>query len=194
MFRALHRLWVIGWWCFWGALALLLYGERARLQPALDYAELAWRRDQSAPAELPVLTGTVTRVHSSTGFQVRDATGTLYNYGLTGVGGPPTNVTSRGSGGSEWAERATASLNAWLVGEPVRIEVTLSNPATRTGLGLTRLGATNVNERLLAEGLGVLRRDQIRGLPLETQYELVRAERLAREQRLGVWQRPTPAD
>jgi endonuclease YncB( thermonuclease family) len=186
MFKALHRLLVLGTWCFWGVVAFFLYSQRARLQPALDYGELLWNRDRTAPAQLAVLTGTVTRVHTGSGFQVRDASGVLHNYGLAGIGGPTTNQLSMAREPGV-AAQAMTNLAHWLVGERVRIEVTLSNPATRTGLGQTWLGETNVNERLLAEGLGVLRRDQIRRLPLEDQYRLVRAERLAREAQRGVW-------
>ena len=186
MFKALHRLLVLGTWCFWGAVAFFLYTQRARLQPALDYAQLLYHRDRTAPAQLPVLTGTVTRVHTSTGFQVRDLSGTLHNFGLAGIGPRGTN---QASGASErvLAAQAVTNLTGWLVGQRVRIEVTIGNPATRTGLGQTWLGETNVNERLLAEGWGVLRRDQVRRLPLEDQYRLVRAERLAREAQRGVW-------
>lgn len=192
MFKALHRVLVLGCWCFWGAVAFFLYTQRARLQPAVDYAELMWNRDRTAPAQLPVLTGVVTRVHTGSGFQVRDAAGALYNYGLAGVGGPATNQPAAASPRT-LAAQAVTNLAHWLVGERVRIEITLTNPATRTGLGQTWLAETNVNERLLAEGLGVLRRDQIRRLPLEDQYRLVRAERAAREGRRGVWGKSGPS-
>jgi endonuclease YncB( thermonuclease family) len=186
MFKFLHRLLILVYWLFWGAVCFVLYTQRARLQPAWDYGELVWKQDRTAPAQLTVLTGTVTRVHTPTGFQLRDQAGVLYNYGLAGVTAPGTNQTTAAAE-RLLAAQAMTNLTGWLSGKLVRIEVTLENPATRTGLGQAWLGETNVNERLLAEGLGVLNRDQIRRLPLDQQYRLVQAERAARAHRRGIW-------
>lgn len=186
MFRFLHRLLILSYWVFWGAVLFALYTQRARLQPAWDYGELLWKQDRTAPAQLTVLTGTVTRVHTPNGFQVRDQAGTLFNYGLAGVAPPDTNLIAAASVRMLSAQAMT-NLTGWLAGKSVRIEVTLENPATRTGLGQTWLGDTNVNERLLAEGLGVLNQDQIRRLPLDQQYRLVQAERAAQANRRGIW-------
>jgi len=186
VFRFLHRLLIFGYWVFWGTVCFVLYTQRARLQPAWDYGELVWKQDRTAPAQLTVLTGTVMRVHTPTGFQLRDQAGALYNYGLAGVAAPGTNRTTAESARLLEAQALT-NLTRWLAGKSVRLEVTLENPATRTGLGQTWLGDTNINQRLLAEGLGVLNRDQIRRLPLEEQYRLVQAERAARANRRGIW-------
>lgn len=187
MFRTLHRLLVLGYWCFWAAVLFWLYTQRARFQPAVDYAELLVRQDRSASSPLTEFTGTVARVYSGVSFQVRDGNGALLNYGLAGVSGPVTNGPTATAGGRLLAAQALTNLSDWIVGAPVRIEVMLENPASRTGLGVVWRETTNINARVLAQGLGTLRRDQIRRLPVLEQYGLVRAERQARRERRGVW-------
>lgn len=186
MFKFLHRVWVTLYWAFWAAVAFYLYTQRAAFQPALDFAELYWNRTPNAPAQFPVFTGVVTRVYAGDGFQVRDASAVLYNFGLAGVAAPRTNLVSTA------AERAlvtaaVTNLASLVVTQRVTIDVTVANPETYTGLGIVHARGTNVNERVLAQGYGTLKREQIRALPLEEQYRLVRAERAARNRRLGVW-------
>lgn len=189
MFKFLHRVWVTIYWAFWAAVAFYLYTQRAAFQPALDFAELYWNRTPNAPAQFPVLTGVVTRVYAGDGFQIRDASATLYNFGLAGVAAPRTNLTSTAAERALVAAAVT-NLASLVVTQRVTIDVTLANPQTSTGLGLVHARGTNVNERVLAQGYGTLKREQIRALPLEEQYRLVRAERAARNRRLGVWGMP----
>ncbi len=186
MFKFLHRVWVTVYWACWAAVGFYLYTQRATFQPAVDYAEIYWNRTPNAPAQFPILTGMVSRVYAGNGFQVRDGSAVLYNFGLAGVGAPLTNRVSSA------AERALSSsavsnLESLVVGQRVTIEVTLANPETYTGLGIVHARGTNVNERVLAQGYGTLKREQIRVLPVAEQYRLVRAERLARNRQLGVW-------
>lgn len=186
MFKFLHRVWVTIYWAFWAAVAFYLYTQRAAFQPALDYAEIYWNRPSAAPAQFPVFTGVVTRVYAGDGFQIRDGSAVLYNFGLAGVAAPRTNLVSTA------AERvlfvgAVSNLESLVVGQRVSIDVTLAKPETYTGLGIVHSRGTNVNERVLAQGYGTLKREQIRALPVAEQYRLVRAERLAQKRRLGLW-------
>lgn len=194
MFKLLHRILVVAYWACWAVFLFYLYTQRERAQPALDYAEILWHRDSSGPRPLPVVTGIVTRVYAGDGFSFRDGEGVDHNFGLAGTTAPRTNLLSTAEDRA-LAASAYTYLSQLLTDRPVvRIEVTLAIPQNRTGLGLTWLGGVNLNEQVLAHGLGTLRRDQIRALPVQTQYRLARAERIARRQNLGVWApRETPS-
>lgn len=79
-----------------------------------------------------------------------------------------------------------------VLNQHVAIDVTLANPQTGPDWAPVRVGGTNVNETLLRDGLARLNRDQIRVLPLLDQYALVRAERLARRERIVSGRLPQP--
>jgi endonuclease YncB( thermonuclease family) len=189
MFHRLHRLLVLSYWAFWVLVALLLYSHRGLFMPLADYADILWHRTTAAEPR-PMITGLVTRVYGGDGFQLRVGSA-LYNFGLAGVSAPRTNRVATAE--AEALSRASvAHLTGWLAGERVRIEPTVTNPATSTGLGLAWVGGTNVNARVLAEGFGRLRREQIRALPVHTQYELISAERRARSAGRGLWAPDAP--
>ncbi len=193
MFKVLHRFLVVGYWCFWAAVAFWLYTQRARIQPAVDLATLAWHQDRKAEFPVREFTGTVTRSYGGSSFQVRDAAGQSYNFGLAGIaaGNPegPANAVER-----RRSAQVATNLTAWVHGAPVRIQVTLENPATKTGLGIVWAGTNNLNERVLEEGLAALRKDQIRALPLTDQLALVLAERRAKESGTGIWAEARPSE
>lgn len=190
LFWTLHRAVKVLFWCFWLAVAGFVYTQRAALQPAVDLAELWWNLPKDRSAELAQISGRVTRLFAGDSLQVRTDEGVLFNYGLAGASVPkpgPKATTLE----YQAARLSQTNLSALVLGERVDIQVTLANPQNRTGLGLVRVGGTNVNEALLRSGWASLKREQIRALPLLAQYELVRAERLARHERLGLWS-PTP--
>jgi endonuclease YncB( thermonuclease family) len=186
LFWMLHRAVKALFWCFWLAVVGFLYTQRAALQPAVDFAELWWNLPADRPAQLARLSGRVTRLFAGDSLQLQDHQGWLFNYGLAGVSAPRPTPTATPM------ERLAAgacqtNLSQLVLGQRIEIDVTLANPQNRTGLGLVRVGGTNVNEMMLRSGWASLKRGQIRVLPLLTQYELVRAERLARQRRLGLW-------
>ncbi len=186
MFWFLHRACVVVFWCFWLAAAVFVYEKRAALQPAFDYAELVWQHDFRAAGDLPQLDGKVTEIFAGDSFQFEDKNGYAFNYGLAGVAAPRAN---RGAPAElqRLAGDSRTNLSQLLAGRPVTVSVTLANPQTRTGLGLVHHGDTNVNVAMLAAGQGRLNLEQIRTLPLRDEFEMLRAERSARRQRLGIW-------
>jgi endonuclease YncB( thermonuclease family) len=192
LFWSLHRAVKVLFWCFWIAVAGFLYTQRAALKPAADLAELWWNLPSDRPAELALLSGRVTRLFAGDSLQLQDQHGWLFNYGLAGVSvpkaGPTATAADRLAAGA-----SQTNLSRLVLGKRIDIQVTLANPQNRTGLGLVRVGETNVNEVLLRSGWASLKREQIRALPLRTQYGLVRAERLARQDRVGLWA-PSPRD
>lgn len=186
LFWFLHRACRVAYWCCWLGLLFFFYRQRAVLAPVCDALELWWNR---APAteSAHTRTGQVTRVYAGGGFQWRDEKGVAFNLGLAGLAVPKTGSSTSAT------ERLVASGSmtnqARLIeGAPVEVTLTMSNPQTRTGLGVVRIGPTNVNEHLLAGGWGRLRRDQIRSLPWIEQFRLVQAERRAKRAGQGVWE------
>lgn len=187
VFWFLHRLVIAAFWVFWLVVALFVWRHRAELAPVWDMAELAWNYKPAREVGPARLEGRGTRAYSGNGFELRDAKGVAFNYGLAGV------ASVRGDAGSPkdnraFVEGARSNLQQIIAGRPVVIEVLVSHAETRTGLGVARIGDTNVNVLALAQGFGPLQRDQIRSLPLGQQWEFLRAERAARLQGLGVWQ------
>jgi len=192
LFWALHRAVKALFWCFWIAAAGFLYTQRAALEPAVDLTELWWNRPSNRPSELGRIEGRVTRLFAADSLQLRDDNGWLFNYGLAGAAVPKVSMNAT-SNDRYAAGAGLTNVTRLVLNQHVAIDVTLANPQTRTGLGLVRVGGTNVNETLLRDGLARLNRDQIRVLPLLDQYALVRAERLARRERIGLWA-PTAAE
>jgi endonuclease YncB( thermonuclease family) len=192
LFWFLHRACRAIFWLAWLGVLLFLYRHRAILEPAREAFEL-WRQRTPAAAasEAGVCTGRVTRVYSGDGFQLRDSTGSLYNLGLAGVAVPKTGADARRLAGP-----GLTNLTRLIQGTAIEVRLTVSNPQTRTGLGIAWLGPTNVNELLLSGGWGRLQRDQIRSLPLAQQLRFVQAERDAKFARRGVWGTgiPTPPE
>jgi len=186
LFWFLHRLLVGLFWCLWLGVAAFVFQHRAALEPAVDMARLWWHRTPEARQPIGELSGRVVRIHTGSSVQVRDDRGWLFNYGLAGVEAPRAGPNASPKEQTE-AKAAADALGRWVLGTNVVIAVTLANPQTRTGLGLVRTAQTNVNEAMLGEGHGRFAPGQIRGLPLKDQYRLQRAERYARERRLGVW-------
>ncbi len=186
LFWSLHRAVKALVWCFWIAAAAFLYTQRAALQPVADLAELWWNLPSQRPGQSARIEGRVTRLFAGDSLQLRDDNGWVFNYGLAGASVPKVSANSTP------AERFAAgagltNVTRLVLDQRVAIQVALANPQNRTGLGVVRVGDTNVNEVVLRNGWARLNRDQIRALPLLVQYELVRAERLARRERIGLW-------
>ncbi|MBM3883866.1 MAG: hypothetical protein FJ387_29875 [Verrucomicrobia bacterium] len=186
MFWFLHRSVMAVGWCVLGALGFWLYQQRAALQPAWDYVVLWYHAERGGPETWPELAGRVTGVYNGASFQLRHASGWHFNYGLAGVDAPQA-ITSFRIEEQAAFHASRSNLVTLIQGEEVRIEVTLANPQTRTGLGVVWLNSTNVNLAQLSAGHGRLKREQLRGLPVRQQYEYARGERTARRERRGLW-------
>ncbi len=193
LFWFLHRVGVALFWAFWLAVAVVLYQHRGALQPLRDLGELAWHR-KPAPADgHPRLEGHGVRAYSGNGFEFRGTNGVAFNFGLAGVA-LPRAATDTTKDARTVVEAARSNLHQFIAGQPLAIEVLVSNPEARTGLGVAFAGGTNLNLLALRQGFGQVERGQIRNLPLRQQWEFVRAEHAARGEGLGMWQtnRPTP--
>jgi endonuclease YncB( thermonuclease family) len=69
-----------------------------------------------------------------------------------------------------------------------RVEVDLNYLTDkRNGLGTVYKSGTNINVALVENGLARVNLVYLKGLPVQAQYALVRAERKAREQQVGIW-------
>lgn len=188
IFRFLHWFVIALFWAFWLVVGFWVYQHRLALQPAADYVELLWNMDPRAAKQRPPLSlsGRVTKANSGDGLQLRNDGGLLFNYGLSGLAAPRADRLSPPAQRA-LADLCQSNLNQLAVGQWVDIDVWLANPETRTGLGVFRMGETNLNALALEWGIATLRREQIRGLPLREQYAMVQAERAARRERRGVW-------
>ena len=189
MFWFLHRACVVAFWCLWLAAAVVVYRQRAVLEPAFDYAGLVWRHGLGATQALPTLEGKATMVFAGDSFQFVDANGYGFNYGLAGVAAPRAGRDDAPEQ-KRLADQSRTNLLQLLAGRHVTVLVTLANPQTRTGQGLVRCGGMNINAAVLAAGQGSLNPRQIQMLPLADEFELLRAEHQARWLRVGVWSQP----
>ncbi len=187
LFWFLHRLGVALFWTFWIAVAVVLYQHRQALLPLRDLGELAWHR-KSVPADgHPRLEGRGVRAYSGNGFEFRGTNGVTFNCGLAGVT-LPRAVADLPKDARTIVETARSNLHQFVAGQPLTVEVLVSNPEARTGLGVAFASGTNLNLLALRQGFGQVERGQIRNLPLRQQWEFVQAERAARVAGLGVWQ------
>lgn len=187
LFWFLYRVGVTLFWLFWIAVAVVLYQRREALMPLRDLGELAWHR-QSVPADgHPRLEGSGVRAYSGTGFEFRGTNGVAFNFGLAGVTLPRTAADQAGDART-FIETARGNLQQLIAGQPLVVEILVSNPEARTGLGVASTGGTNLNLLTLSQGFGQVRREQIRSLPLRQQWDFLEAERAARRQGLGIWQ------
>lgn len=188
MFFLIRRTLITLFWCFWACVAFYLYQQRARFEPAIDYATLWRNRDRNAPQEFPRLAGHVTRVLDSESVQLRTGHSDLWVFGFTGLAIPRATALSTPEQ-KQLATDARDLLARWLEDQDAIVRVTFQTEQ-RTGLGIFLVGDTNANLGLVAHGLAAVRPDYLRSLPVREQFELVQAEKQARRRGLGIWKHP----
>lgn len=187
LFWFLHRVGVVLFWGFWIAVAIVLYQHREALMPLRDLGELAWHR-KPAPADgHPRMEGRGVRAYSGNGFEFRGTNGVAFNWGLAGVT-LPRATTNTPEEARTFVEAARSNLHQFIAGQSLAIEVLVSNPEARMGLGVAFAGSTNLNLLVLSQGFGLVQRGQIRSLPLRQQWDFLEAERAARQRSSGIWQ------
>lgn len=184
MFRFLHRCLHAVLWAFWLAMAFLLWRERERARPLVDYYVL-WRDSGWARATpLPRMTGTVVKVIGDGVVQFRSDSGVTWNLGQQGIG---TNALPPTPESAKFVVETRRMLAARLERQPVEFAFTQTN-ALRTGLGYFYLQQTNsLLHSFVEEGRWTVKTSDTRILPLREQYRLRLAERRARESTNGVW-------
>jgi endonuclease YncB( thermonuclease family) len=111
---------------------------------------------------------------------VRAADRQLYSIALLGtVPLARTNARPR-----DWPDPAKARLSGLVLSNQVEVTMTWIDERRR-GVGVVRVGPTNINAAMVESGLAKLNRDFIKPLPLTDQYALIRADRRASERRLA---------
>ncbi|MBM3839540.1 MAG: hypothetical protein FJ398_16545 [Verrucomicrobia bacterium] len=185
MFHILHKLVLVVFYGLLAALGALLYQKRSVLHPAVDYYQ-AWQISRENPGQdRESVLGQVIKVTGEYAFQMRTAQGLLFNFQLTGF--EPIAATNRSDeAAAEFKEQCKSRFTELILSNDVRVAATFLSPL-RTGLGVAYRGETNVNAVLVEAGLARLNRNYLKGLARDELYDLLRAERKAREQGLGLW-------
>jgi endonuclease YncB( thermonuclease family) len=179
MFHTLHRLYVMTWVVLIIGGMVWLYPRTGISEPLMDWYAV-WQ-NEPGPRVKPVaeLSGTAVRVNDGTSFVLRTVDRETYTMGLLGVlpveptpkpGAPPTDL----------AKQSREFLSELLLSNEVQVAATFLDPQRR-GVGVVHLGKTNVNAAVVASGHGKLKRDYIKGLSWQDQYQLLRADRKMRE-------------
>ncbi len=188
MFKRLHRV-------MQGILLALLAGalwlvweNRERGRPLVDLYVVWEDAGYHRPDPLPRSRGTVTRVLEENVVQFRDQNGVVWNVGLTGlagVGGDGRDPVRR-----SFAMATRTNLSQTLIGRPVQMAWVSTN-ADRTALGFAYLGTNSQSIALDLVVTGRLRwmPADTRALPLGEQMRLRAADRRARTEGIGLWER-----
>jgi endonuclease YncB( thermonuclease family) len=156
----------------------VLYQNRSLFYPVVDLVD-ALRVDEGLEQKKSgELSGKVTRVLSGDTFVVKDERDRAYTIRLTGIVAPRYSAANR-------AERLRAgesrtNLSRLILSNEVRIELTYTNQS-RGALGIAYLANTNINLLAVETGFARANRDYLNGLPLKNRYQLIQADRRARE-------------
>lgn len=177
MFHLLHRLMRLATWLAVLALAAAVWW-RADLLERLR-GRYAFVADVVATEAVrgPELLGLVTRVRTVDTLELRDTNRVQYLVRLAGLQ-PPRSIGL--------ARDARAELSRLTLTQSVRV-ITYTVTPERVAVGVVARDGTNLNELLLGRGLARTGTNALRFVPVADQFGLLRAEQLAREQRLGVW-------
>jgi endonuclease YncB( thermonuclease family) len=179
MFYSLRKLIITVWSVLWAGLvcygAFLLYEQRGRLEPLVDYYAL-WREHRDA-SPVGLLEGTVTRVFTGTTIQLRTADRAAFNLALSGVSAPPFRLGDPDAQ-RDRARRSQAALRGLVLSNQVTMRLT-AIAADRTGAGILLLRGTNVNRLLASQGWVTVNRQGLDGFTLREKFDLVQAGRRA---------------
>ena len=172
MFFLLHRLVK---WVFIALIAAGVYWawlQREALEPVYVWYDVYDNGGITQTNRLPVLHGKATHVLDGHTFQLSDGN-RVYNVRLTGFEVPKPPLPD------EERERELARrefLRNALLTQPASVQVTYSDQGSV--LGIVTVNNTNLNLYYLTNDLGRFRRDYIKGLPREMQYQFFAAKRV----------------
>lgn len=185
MFHLLRKIVLLIFYGLLIGLGVFLYQKRAVLNPVLDYYD-AWEISREDPRkDRETLAGEVIQVTGAYSFQLQNQQGFLFNFQLTGF--DPISPSNRlDAAASELKDESQMRLARLILSNEVRVAATFLSPQ-RTGLGVVYRDETNVNAALLEDGLARLNRHYLKGLTRSELYEMLQAERKAKEQKLGIW-------
>ncbi len=178
MFRLLHKIYVLFCWLVVLAVVGALYQNRSLFYPLVDLVDALRIREGFEQKKTGELSGKVTRVLSGDILAVKVERGQTYTIRLTGVEAPHYAGANRAE--QLRAGESKTNLSHLVLSKEVRVELTYTNQS-RGAWGIVYQGNTNIN--LLAVETGIVRanRDSMNGLPLRFRYELIQADRRARE-------------
>ncbi len=168
------------------ACGFLLYQQRAALDPVWVLWD-AYRNKGSEELKTEIATGKVTQVVDPLTVSLQFEHGRYYNLRLAGLVFPPRPQRSDPAY-DQFEKQARERLATIVSGRAAEIQLLHAYDAQR-GLGVLFVETTNVNALVLRQGNAKLKREYIKGLPVREQYDFMRAEQLARKERLGLWNR-----
>jgi endonuclease YncB( thermonuclease family) len=177
MFHFLHKVYLLAWVALITGGALLLYPRSGISEPLALTIDVLKNSEGLPGKTLENLSGTPIQIYDGASFMMRGSDSQLYTIGLVGVTAPPpSSPPARRQ--NDPATRSKAHLSELILSNEVQVALTWMDPHSR-GLGIVRIGKTNVNAAMVESGLADLNRAYIKGLSWPSQYVLLRAERRA---------------
>jgi endonuclease YncB( thermonuclease family) len=160
-----------------------VYQHRAWFRPLADLKYI-YETKEPEKAKVGKWEGRVVHVFDGQTFEMSNGSPIRLRVTLTGIEAPRATPTSSQLE-RDIALDSSNYLKSLILSNEISAALTFSQPPL--GIGLVTVGQTNVNVAVLAEGKARLNRKFIKTLPVSEQYELIRAERFARERRRGIW-------
>ncbi|MBI4658146.1 MAG: thermonuclease family protein [Verrucomicrobia bacterium] len=170
--------------CVW--LGIFVYQKRSVFSPIIDLAEALEASRERPRQPMESVSGKVLGITGEYSFQMKAEAGAVFNFQLAGI-----EPISSGGGAEKSVARLKQESRAYLtqriLSNSVRVAATFLT-VQRAGLGVVYAGETNLNAALVEAGLARLNRSYLKSLPLGEIYPLLRAERKAKERKLGFWE------
>lgn len=167
------------------AILYWLYTQRHVAQPAVDYFELWWASRHLERNFLGQLSGKVNHVVNGDTFELRGGDGFTYRFRLAGLEAPQTDMV-RDREIRELFGLSKTNLENLILSKQVTVDFTFLSEQ-RGGVGVVHLTTNLVNAEVLAAGMGWINKAGLMTLPLRLQYDMLIAERVARQQQRGIW-------
>lgn len=190
MFHTLHKIAVAIVFAFLACVGFFIYQHRAVFDPGTDFVRALWIRQESPPQIIAEVSGDVVQVIDPSSFQLQADSGYHYSVGLGGLEFP--SGYSQDPEDLELRRAAKTNLSELILSKRVQVQFTYISPQ-RSGTGIVYSGNTNVNAAMAQAGFAKPKRQYLKGLSLKHLYALIRAERAAKDQKIGIWKEDAPA-
>ncbi len=177
MFHVLHRIYLAAWVALIVGLTAWVYQRTGISEPVVDWYTVWQNKSDISVRPVGEISGTVIKVPDGASIMVRGTDRHNYSIALLGLVPPPFQPnTAEG----DLAIRSRARLNELVRSNEVQITLTWIDEQRR-GVGVVRVGETNVNALMVESGLVEFKRRFVKGLPLLDQYAFARADRRSKE-------------
>jgi hypothetical protein len=186
MFRWMNRVYRALWVLAALAIAFLLWQQRGRMRPVIDYYQLWHNVDFNFPKEPERVPVELVRVLSETVVHVRDKDGVLWAVGLQAAEGISGQVLRRSEKARDWSQSVREEITEALEAGSLKVAMVSRNP-NRTASGFLYLDEELYLEEMVSRGWVILKPEAARVLPLKQQHALRLADRHSRAQGLGLW-------